>query len=131
MAVRGARVHPQRDGTGVRSAGGAGAARAPAAAAGFRHFGAQLVSEADGPHGRRITLQGQPELAAAPVVVPADPSSAAFPMVAALIAAGSDVILTGVMTNPLRTGLIATLREMGASIETLDTRSDAGESMAG
>jgi len=96
----------------------------------LRHFGAQLVSAAEGPHGRKITLQGQPELAAAPVVVPADPSSAAFPMVAALIAAGSDVILTGVMTNPLRTGLIATLREMGASIETLDTRSDAGESMA-
>ena len=96
----------------------------------LRHFGAQLVSAPEGPHGRRITLQGQPELAAAPVVVPADPSSAAFPMVAALIAAGSDVILTGVMTNPLRTGLIATLREMGASIETLDTRSDAGESMA-
>ena len=96
----------------------------------LRHFGAQLVSAPEGPHGRRITLQGQPELAAAPVVVPADPSSAAFPMVAALIAAGSDVILTGVMTNPLRTGLIATLREMGARIETLDTRSDAGESMA-
>ena len=96
----------------------------------LRHFGAQLVSEPDGPHGRRITLQGQPELTAAPVVVPADPSSAAFPMVAALIAAGSDIFLTGVMTNPLRTGLIATLREMGASIETLDTRSDAGESMA-
>ena len=96
----------------------------------LRHFGAQLVSAPEGPHGRRITLQGQPELGAAPVVVPADPSSAAFPMVAALIAAGSDVILTGVMTNPLRTGLIATLREMGASIETLDTRSDAGESMA-
>jgi 3-phosphoshikimate 1-carboxyvinyltransferase len=96
----------------------------------LRHFGAQLVSEPDGPHGRRITLQGQPELAAAPVVVPADPSSAAFPMVAALIVPGSDVILTGVMTNPLRTGLITTLREMGASIETLETRSDAGESMA-
>src|SRR4051812_34646889 len=96
----------------------------------LRHFGAQLVSAPDGPHGRRITLQGQPELAAAPVVVPADPSSAAFPMVAALIAAGSDIILTGLMTNPLRTGLITTLREMGASIETLDTRSDAGESMA-
>jgi 3-phosphoshikimate 1-carboxyvinyltransferase len=96
----------------------------------LRHFGAQLASEPDGPHGRRITLQGQPELEAAPVVVPADPSSAAFPMVAALIVPGSDVILTGVMTNPLRTGLITTLREMGASIETLETRSDTGESMA-
>src|SRR5499427_9229727 len=46
----------------------------------LRHFGAEVRSEPDGPHGRRITLQGQPELAAAPVVVPADPSSAAFPM---------------------------------------------------
>jgi 3-phosphoshikimate 1-carboxyvinyltransferase len=96
----------------------------------LHHFGAQLVSAPEGPHGRRITLQGQPELAAAPVVVPADPSSAAFPMVAALIVPGSDIILSGVMTNPLRTGLITTLREMGASIETLETRSDAGESMA-
>jgi 3-phosphoshikimate 1-carboxyvinyltransferase len=95
----------------------------------LRHFGAQLVSAPEGPHGRRITLQGQPELAAAPVVVPADPSSAAFPMVAALIVPGSDIILGGVMTNPLRTGLITTLREMGAGIETLETRSDAGESM--
>jgi 3-phosphoshikimate 1-carboxyvinyltransferase len=96
----------------------------------LQHFGAQLVSAPEGPHGRKITLQGQPELAAAPVVVPADPSSAAFPMVAALIVPGSDIILGGVMTNPLRTGLITTLREMGASIETLETRSDAGESMA-
>ena len=96
----------------------------------LRHFGAELSSQPDGPHGRRITLQGQPELSGAPVTVPADPSSAAFPMVAALIAAGSDVILTGVMTNPLRTGLIATLREMGADIETLDVRTDAGEPMA-
>ncbi len=47
----------------------------------------------EGPHGRKITLQGQPELAAAPVMVPADPSSAAFPMVAALIVPGSDVVL--------------------------------------
>jgi 3-phosphoshikimate 1-carboxyvinyltransferase len=96
----------------------------------LRHFGADLVSGPDGSHGRKITLKGQPELAGAPVTVPADPSSAAFPMVAALIAAGSDVILTGVMTNPLRTGLITTLREMGADIETLETRTDAGEPMA-
>ena len=96
----------------------------------LRHFGATLTSEPDGPHGRKITLQGQPELLGAPVVVPADPSSAAFPMVAALVAPGSDLILTGVMTNPLRTGLIATLREMGARIETLEVRTDAGEPMA-
>ena len=96
----------------------------------LRHFGAELTCAPDGPHGRRITLKGRPELAGAPVTVPADPSSAAFPMVAALIAPGSDLILTGVMTNPLRTGLIATLREMGATIETLDTHTDAGEAMA-
>src|SRR6185436_14610862 len=96
----------------------------------LRHFGAEVRSEPDGPHGRRITLHGQPELAAASVVVPADPSSAAFPMVAALIVPGSDVILTGVMTNPLRSGLITTLREMGANIETLNLRSDVGEEMA-
>jgi 3-phosphoshikimate 1-carboxyvinyltransferase len=96
----------------------------------LRHFGAEIRSEPDVPHGRRITLQGQPELSAAPVTVPADPSSAAFPLVAALIVPGSDLILTGVMTNPLRTGLLTTLREMGARIETLDTRTDAGEPMA-
>ena len=96
----------------------------------LRHFGADVRSEPDGPHGRRITLHGQPELAGTPVVVPADPSSAAFPMVAALIVPGSDLILTGVMTNPLRTGLITTLRQMGARIETLAERSDAGEPMA-
>jgi 3-phosphoshikimate 1-carboxyvinyltransferase len=64
------------------------------------------------------------------VVVPADPSSAAFPMVAALIVPGSDVMLTDVMTNPLRTGLITTLREMGADIEAVALRSDVGEEMA-
>jgi 3-phosphoshikimate 1-carboxyvinyltransferase len=51
-------------------------------------------------------------------------------MVAAVIVPGSDVILTDVMTNPLRTGLITTLREMGADIEMLDARSDGGEEMA-
>lgn len=94
------------------------------------HFGAEVVVAPDGEHGRRITLKGQPELVPAPVVVPADPSSAAFPMVAALIVPGSELILTDVMTNPLRIGLITTLREMGADIETLDIRSDVGEEMA-
>jgi 3-phosphoshikimate 1-carboxyvinyltransferase len=96
----------------------------------LRHFGAEVRSEPDGPHGRKITLTGRPELAGAPVAVPADPSSAAFPMVAALIVPRSELVLTGVMTNPLRTGLITTLREMGGSIETLDERSDVGEPMA-
>jgi 3-phosphoshikimate 1-carboxyvinyltransferase len=94
------------------------------------HFGAEVKIEAEGAQGRKITLKGEPELAAAPVVVPADPSSAAFPMVAALIVPGSELILTDVMTNPLRTGLITTLREMGADIETLDQRNDGGEAMA-
>jgi 3-phosphoshikimate 1-carboxyvinyltransferase len=94
------------------------------------HFGAQVAVVPEGEHGRRITLTGEPELVPAPVVVPADPSSAAFPMVAALIAAGSEVILTDVMTNPLRTGLITTLQEMGAEIEALNVRSDVGEEMA-
>src|SRR5258707_504258 len=82
------------------------------------------------PPGRKIAVRGEAELAPAPVVVPADPSSAAFPMVAAAIVPGSEIILTDVMTNPLRTGLIVTLREMGAEIETLDLRSAGGEEIA-
>ena len=95
----------------------------------LRHFGAELSSVKEGAHGRRITLDGEPELHGAEVVVPADPSSAAFPIVAALIVEGSDLVLSDVMTNPLRTGLFTTLREMGASIEESGTRGDAGEPM--
>jgi 3-phosphoshikimate 1-carboxyvinyltransferase len=96
----------------------------------LKHFGAKVTSKPHGEHGRRITLQGQPELEPANVVVPADPSSAAFPLVAALIMPGSDLILDAVMTNPLRTGLFKTLLEMGANIETLATRDDGGEEVA-
>jgi 3-phosphoshikimate 1-carboxyvinyltransferase len=96
----------------------------------LRHFGAKVTSRPYGEYGRRITLQGQPELEPANVVVPADPSSAAFPLVAALIVPGSELILEAVMTNPLRCGLYATLREMGANIETLATRDDGGEEVA-
>jgi 3-phosphoshikimate 1-carboxyvinyltransferase len=96
----------------------------------LKHFGAQITSVREGSHGRRIALTGQPELHGAEVVVPADPSSAAFPIVAALIVAGSDIVLTDVMTNPLRTGLFTSLREMGASIEQSEVRGDAGEPMA-
>src|SRR5882757_7733861 len=96
----------------------------------LKHFGAQIVSTPEGPHGRRIALTGQPELHGAEVVVPADPSSAAFPIVAALIVEGSDITLSDVMTNPLRTGLFTTLREMGAVIEESEVRGDAGEPMA-
>jgi len=96
----------------------------------LKHFGADIVSTKEGTHGRRITLTGEPELHGAEVVVPADPSSAAFPLVAALIVEGSDIVLSDVMTNPLRTGLFTTLREMGASIEESGVRGDAGEPMA-
>ena len=94
------------------------------------HFGAQIASVPEGRHGRKIALTGQPELHGAEVVVPADPSSAAFPIVAALIVEGSDLVLSDVMTNPLRTGLFTTLREMGGSIEESHVRTDAGEPMA-
>jgi 3-phosphoshikimate 1-carboxyvinyltransferase len=96
----------------------------------LKHFGAEIVSTMEGSHGRKIVLTGQPELHGTEVVVPADPSSAAFPIVAALIVEGSDLILSDVMTNPLRTGLFRTLREMGASIEQTEVRGDAGEPMA-
>jgi 3-phosphoshikimate 1-carboxyvinyltransferase len=96
----------------------------------LRHFGAEVRVEHVGAHGRRVTLRGQPELTPADVTVPADPSSAAFPLVAGLIVPGSDIILDGVMLNPLRTGLFATLREMGATIEELDPRNEGGEDVA-
>jgi 3-phosphoshikimate 1-carboxyvinyltransferase len=96
----------------------------------LRHFGADVRVAPDGAHGRRITLKGQPERVPAPVTVPADPSSAAFPMVAALIVSGSDIVLEGVMTNVTRTGLFKTLREMGADIEELDPRVEGGEDVA-
>jgi 3-phosphoshikimate 1-carboxyvinyltransferase len=96
----------------------------------LKHFGAEIVSTTEGSHGRKIALTGQPELHGAEVVVPADPSSAAFPIVAALVVEGSDVTFSDVMTNPLRTGLFTTLREMGASIEESEVRGDAGEPMA-
>jgi 3-phosphoshikimate 1-carboxyvinyltransferase len=96
----------------------------------LKHFGAKLTSKPHGEHGRRITLQGQPELEPANVVVPADPSSAAFPLVAGLLVPGSDIILEAVMTNPLRTGLLTTLREMGANVEVVGTRDDGGEEVA-
>ena len=96
----------------------------------LKHFGAEIVSMREGSHGRKIVLTGEPELRGADVAVPADPSSAAFPIVAALIVEGSDIILSDVMTNPLPTGLFTTLREMGASIDESQPRGDAGEPMA-
>jgi len=97
----------------------------------LRHFGAEVTSVPEGAFGRRISLTGRPELVPQAVAVPADPSSAAFPMVAALVVPGSDIFLPSVMTNPLRTGLITTLREMGAEIVAEDPSGDGGEPMAG
>ncbi|WP_417821865.1 3-phosphoshikimate 1-carboxyvinyltransferase [Terasakiella sp.] len=94
------------------------------------HFGAdvEVVHEDNG--GRVITLTGQPELVARDVVVPTDPSSAAFPVVAALIVPGSKITVEAVGMNPLRTGLFTTLKEMGAKITEENRRIEAGEEVA-
>jgi len=93
-------------------------------------FGASVRVEPFGDAGRKISLEGRPELRPAHVIVPADPSSAAFAIVAALIVPGSEVVVEGVMMNPLRIGLITTLLEMGAAIEILDRRTEGGEEVA-
>lgn len=93
----------------------------------LRHFGARLTIESDGKHGRVISLTGQPELRARPVVVPGDPSSAAFPLVAAAIVPGSRVTIQNVGLNPLRTGLFATLLDMGADMVVTNRREEGGE----
>jgi 3-phosphoshikimate 1-carboxyvinyltransferase len=95
----------------------------------LRHFGG-LVEVTDRDDGRRITVQGQPELRGADLAVPGDPSSAAFPAVAALIVPGSELLIEGVGVNPLRAGLFETLREMGAAIELRNRRVDGGEPIA-
>ena len=94
----------------------------------LRHFGAEVSVEPAGA-GRVIALAGQPELRAADIVVPGDPSSAAFPLVAALLVAGSAVTVTGVGLNPLRTGLLDCLREMGAELTIGTPRVAGGESV--
>ncbi len=92
----------------------------------LRHFGAQ-VSVTPAGHGNIIRLTGQPELRAADVMVPGDPSSAAFPIVAALLVAGSEITLRNIGLNPLRTGLLDCLRDMGARLEIQNARSAGGE----
>ncbi len=89
------------------------------------HFGAKVTVETEPAGGRRITVIGHPELIAAPITVPGDPSSAAFPLVAALIVPGSEVRITNVGLNPSRTGLLLCLQEMGADI-TFENRREAG-----
>lgn len=93
-------------------------------------FGASLSIEPFAEKGQKISLEGRPELHPAPITVPADPSSAAFPLVAALIVPHSDIIIEGMMMNPLRTGLLRALLAMGADIEILDRREEGGEEVA-
>jgi 3-phosphoshikimate 1-carboxyvinyltransferase len=92
-------------------------------------FGATLRFE-DTAEGRAIILTGQPELKPQTVAVPRDPSSAAFPVCAALIVEGSDILVPGVSQNPTRAGLYATLVEMGADIEFQNPREEGGEPVA-
>jgi 3-phosphoshikimate 1-carboxyvinyltransferase len=95
----------------------------------LRHFGA-TVTVTDEQNGRCITLRGQPELKAADLAVPGDPSSAAFPAVAALLLPGSQMVIEGVGVNPLRTGLFDTLKEMGADLAFGNARIEGGEPVA-
>lgn len=96
----------------------------------LRGFGAELTVEIAADGARTISLVGQPSLKPCRVVVPADPSSAAFPAVAALIVPGSEIRLEAVGTNPLRFGLFETLLEMGADIALENPREVAGEPVA-
>lgn len=92
----------------------------------LKAFGAQIEVEESG-EGRVITITGEGELEACTINVPADPSSAAFPLVAALLVPGSEVHLPGVLLNPGRVGLITTLQEMGADIAIENKRDEGGE----
>jgi 3-phosphoshikimate 1-carboxyvinyltransferase len=95
----------------------------------LRHFGGE-VTVADQGGLRHVRLKGQPELRGADLAIPGDPSSAAFPLVAALLLPGSEVVIEGVGVNPLRTGLFETLQEMGAPFAIANQRVEAGEPVA-
>jgi 3-phosphoshikimate 1-carboxyvinyltransferase len=82
------------------------------------------------PEGRVITLKGQPELRPQTIVVPRDPSSAAFPVCAAIITEGSDVLVPNIGLNPTRAGLFTTLKEMGADLTYENLREEGGEPVA-
>jgi 3-phosphoshikimate 1-carboxyvinyltransferase len=93
-------------------------------------FGAAIEVETDAEGARHIRIEGQGRLTGQVIAVPGDPSSSAFPLVAALIVPGSDIVIENVLMNPTRTGLILTLQEMGADIELLNPRSAGGEEVA-
>ena len=92
-------------------------------------FGASLERYKEDNH-HVVALDGPAKLKATDIHVPGDPSSAAFPMVAALIVPGSDILLENVMLNRQRDGLIRVLREMGGNIEFINPRQAAGEAVA-
>jgi 3-phosphoshikimate 1-carboxyvinyltransferase len=92
----------------------------------LRAFGAEVEVTDEG-SGRRIRVPGGQALHGTAVRVPGDPSSAAFPIVAALIVPGSEVTVEGVLLNPLRTGLFETLKEMGADLTVANIRDEGGE----
>lgn len=93
-------------------------------------FGAELDVTTDPLGVRTISLVGQGELRGQNIAVPGDPSSTAFPLVAALIVPDSDILIENVLMNPTRTGLITTLIEMGANIEIINPRQNGGEDVA-
>jgi len=95
----------------------------------FRHFGVDIDIR-DHDRGVAITVTGQPELTARDMIVPTDPSSAAFPAVAALICPGSDITIGNVGLNPSRTGIFTTLRDMGGDISFVNERLECGEAVA-
>ncbi len=95
----------------------------------LRGFGAHVEIGRDGPD-RVIRLSGRPELTGRTIAAPRDPSSAAFPVCAALIVEGSDVLVPGVCLNPTRAGLYETLREMGADLAFENPREEGGEPVA-
>ncbi len=92
-------------------------------------FGADITVE-ETPEGRRITLTGQPELTPQDIIVPRDPSSAAFPVCAAIITPGSDVLVPNIGLNPTRAGLFTTLQDMGADLTYENMRKEGGEPVA-
>ncbi|TIY00283.1 MAG: 3-phosphoshikimate 1-carboxyvinyltransferase, partial [Mesorhizobium sp.] len=96
----------------------------------LRGFGANLSVETDERGVRHIFIEGQGKLTGQTIAVPGDPSSAGFPLVAALIVPGSDITIENVLMNPTRTGLLLTLQEMGARIDIVDPRNEGGENVA-
>ncbi|MEJ6784062.1 3-phosphoshikimate 1-carboxyvinyltransferase [Aminobacter sp. Piv2-1] len=96
----------------------------------LKGFGANIEVETDEQGVRHIFIEGQGKLTGQVIAVPGDPSSAGFPLVAALIVPGSDVTIENVLMNPTRTGLITTLIEMGGKIDILNRRSAGGEDVA-